>query len=377
MFKNAIAYAVTDGFRVDPEILGRMPALPCAPIQARTAGFAKPCDHATDELVHKIGRHDLICFETEDRLLPGSVVASEVEERAAALASSQGYKPGRKQLKEIKERVVEELLPKSFTQKRRTLAAFTGGFLIVDTSSSARAEALIETLRRALDELPLMAINTQHRINGKMVEWLLGNAPYGLTVDDFSELEMVDDRKPTITYKRAPLDETEMQRRIACGYVPRAIGITLGERMSFKIDDSLCLKQLIALDKMKAEAESPKHAEEMFDADLALMLGELVQVFSFLIGELGGLVAPEPDLVTEAANAANEQDSDDPLYVQAVAIVVSNQRASISLVQRHLRIGYNRAARLIEDMESAGIVSAMDSSGTRKVFAANDERKAA
>jgi S-DNA-T family DNA segregation ATPase FtsK/SpoIIIE len=58
----------------------------------------------------------------------------------------------------------------------------------------------------------------------------------------------------------------------------------------------------------------------------------------------------------------------DPLYDQAVEIVVRTRRPSISLVQRHLRIGYNRAARLIEDMERAGMVSAMQSNGNREVL---------
>ena len=63
----------------------------------------------------------------------------------------------------------------------------------------------------------------------------------------------------------------------------------------------------------------------------------------------------------------------DPLYDQAVDIVLKNRRASISLVQRHLRIGYNRSARLIEAMEQAGLVSAMDGRGGREVLARKEE----
>ena len=59
----------------------------------------------------------------------------------------------------------------------------------------------------------------------------------------------------------------------------------------------------------------------------------------------------------------------DPLYDEAVGIVLKSRRASISSVQRQLRIGYNRAARLIEDMERAGLVSAMQSNGNREVLA--------
>jgi len=59
----------------------------------------------------------------------------------------------------------------------------------------------------------------------------------------------------------------------------------------------------------------------------------------------------------------------DPLYDQAVEVVLKNRRASISLVQRHLRIGYNRAARLLEDMEKAGLVSGMSGNGNRDILA--------
>ena len=69
-----------------------------------------------------------------------------------------------------------------------------------------------------------------------------------------------------------------------------------------------------------------------------------------------------------SANGGVYANEADPLYDQAVEIVLKNRRASISLVQRHLRIGYNRAARLLEDMERAGMVSAMQSNGNRDIL---------
>jgi DNA segregation ATPase FtsK/SpoIIIE, S-DNA-T family len=75
------------------------------------------------------------------------------------------------------------------------------------------------------------------------------------------------------------------------------------------------------------------------------------------------------DAEAENGAAAGESNGEaDPLYDQAVDIVVKSRRASISLVQRHLRIGYNRAARLIEQMERAGLVSSMQSNGNREVI---------
>lgn len=71
------------------------------------------------------------------------------------------------------------------------------------------------------------------------------------------------------------------------------------------------------------------------------------------------------DMPATGAAGSNEADA---LYDQAVAIVLKNRRASISLVQRHLRIGYNRAARLLEQMEQSGLVSTMQSNGNREIL---------
>ncbi len=80
----------------------------------------------------------------------------------------------------------------------------------------------------------------------------------------------------------------------------------------------------------------------------------------------------EGGVLEEEGGAAGEGGTDaesDPLYDQAVEIVLKNKRASISLVQRHLRIGYNRAARLLEAMEKAGMVSPMQGNGNRDILA--------
>ncbi|MBI0420139.1 MAG: DNA translocase FtsK 4TM domain-containing protein, partial [Nitrosospira sp.] len=76
-------------------------------------------------------------------------------------------------------------------------------------------------------------------------------------------------------------------------------------------------------------------------------------------------VEDEGDQTEGGALASSESSESDPLYDDAVALVLKSRRASISLVQRHLRIGYNRAARLIEEMERSGLVSTMQSNGNR------------
>ena len=65
----------------------------------------------------------------------------------------------------------------------------------------------------------------------------------------------------------------------------------------------------------------------------------------------------------------SSSDDMDPLYDEAVAIVTETRKASISYVQRRLKVGYNRAARMIEEMEASGVVSGVQSNGTREVIA--------
>jgi S-DNA-T family DNA segregation ATPase FtsK/SpoIIIE len=95
------------------------------------------------------------------------------------------------------------------------------------------------------------------------------------------------------------------------------------------------------VDYLKQQGK-PDYVEGLLDADEGVGAA----------GELGG----------------GEGGESDPLYDQAVQVVLQTRRPSISLVQRHLRIGYNRAARLIEQMEHAGLVSAMQANGNREVL---------
>ncbi len=93
---------------------------------------------------------------------------------------------------------------------------------------------------------------------------------------------------------------------------------------------------------------------------------------SYVSEILEGPSMPIPGLPGEAGDGEGGEGSDgeqDPLYDQAVRIVVESRKASISGVQRRLKIGYNRAARMIETMESAGLVGPLQSNGSREVLA--------
>jgi S-DNA-T family DNA segregation ATPase FtsK/SpoIIIE len=97
------------------------------------------------------------------------------------------------------------------------------------------------------------------------------------------------------------------------------------------------------------------------DVDYLKPQGEPNYIEGILYGGVIDEASGESALADDAAEA-------DPMYDQAVAVVLQHRRASISLVQRHLRVGYNRAARLLEQMENAGLVSPMASNGNRDLL---------
>ncbi|MBP6018718.1 MAG: DNA translocase FtsK 4TM domain-containing protein [Burkholderiaceae bacterium] len=106
------------------------------------------------------------------------------------------------------------------------------------------------------------------------------------------------------------------------------------------------------------------HDDEVHRVVDALKLeGEPNYVDGLLEGTVEGETGDGVSGVTGFADAES-----DPLYDQAVEVILKNRRASISSVQRHLRIGYNRAARLLEQMEQSGLVSPMQSNGNREIL---------
>jgi hypothetical protein len=118
----------------------------------------------------------------------------------------------------------------------------------------------------------------------------------------------------------------------------------------------------ITLRAPEKKAEAIDGTQAAFDADHpGAGEGDATDLFSQTSSEGGA--GPEDDEIDSEGGAPDA----DPLYDQAVALVRAQKRASISFIQRHLTIGYNRAARLLEAMETAGVVTAMASDGTRDV----------
>ena len=298
-FKNLKIYKL-DGDKLTPgvsltEQLARGPFERCASNQPVSRGWVSPRNNG--ELIHVQNGNVLIALRTEERIMPSSAINREVAERAEKMAAEQGYKPGRKQLKELKERVIEELMPRTLTKQQTTFAwlDLNNSMLAIDASTEGKAEAVIEHLRNCLDEFPIKPLHTVVSPQSAMADWLAGgDAPEGFTIDRDCELKSVGEEKSTVRYVRHPLgDEVheEIKSHLAAGKLPTKLALTWDDRLSFILTDTLHLKRLAFLDLVKEEAEkNAEHADEQFDADFAIMTGELARAIQSVINALGGEV---------------------------------------------------------------------------------------
>lgn len=299
-FKNLKVYKL-DGDKLTPgvtltEQLARGPFERCASNQPMSRGWVSPRNDS--ELIHAQDGNVLIALRTEERIMPSSAINREVAERAEKMAAEQGYKPGRKQLKELKERVIEELMPRTLTKQQTTFAwlDLNNSMLAIDASTEGKAEVVIEHLRQCLDEFPVKPLHTNVSPQSAMADWLAsGEAPDGFTIDRDCELKSVGEEKATVRYVRHPLgDEVheEIKAHLAAGKLPTKLALIWDDRVSFVLTDTLHIKRIAFLDIVKEQAEQDGETtmEEQFDADFALMTGELSRTITHVIDALGGEV---------------------------------------------------------------------------------------
>ena len=276
------------------EQLARKPFHPCGSQDMESRGWLSPLGN--EVLVHAIGGQFLICLGFEHRLLPSAVVKQEADERAEELAEQQGYKLGRKQMKELREQVTQELLPRAFTRRRRMFAWIDpiNGWLVVDAASQSKAEDVLEQLRHTLDSLPLTLLRTELSPTSAMADWLAGSEPpEGFTIDQDCELRSVAEDKAAVRYVRHPLEGEEVKGHLEAGKLPTRLALTFDDRISFVLTEKLEIKRLDFLDIVRDQiGDGDKDdAEALFNAEFALMTGELAHLLPAVVAALGGEIA--------------------------------------------------------------------------------------
>ena len=293
-FKNLQLHRLPIPWAVTPEQMEKWLAayafVPAGSMDMQTQGWASPRDNGA--LAHTLNGQMLLVYRTEKKLLPASVINQVTKARAQEIEEQQGYKPGRKQLRELKERVTDELMPRAFSIRRdtRVWMDLERGWLVIDAASSALADDIRSLLVKSIDQIPMASVRTASSPVAAMTRWLLPDeAPYGFTLDQDTELRAIGEGNATIRYSGHSLEGDEVQKHLKEGKQCMRLALTWNDRVSFVMTPSLTIKRVAPLDVIKDMSDPTIQGEdETFDADFTLMSGELSKLFGDLVEALGG-----------------------------------------------------------------------------------------
>ena len=293
-FKNLQVYRLPQDWSAEvsrlDEQLAHYALAGCGNMDMQSVGWVSP--RGDERFLHVLNQQILLAFGQEQKLLPAAIVNQFAKDRAEEISAKEGRPVGRRELRELKERITDELLPRAFVRRRITWAWIdpVAGWLAVDAAAKTKAEELLGHLIKSVDEMPAKLLKTQLSPGTAMTAWLTeGEAPAGFTLDRDLELRAPGDERATVRYVRHALEGEEIRAHIAEGKGATRLGMTWNDRISFVLTEDLQIKRLAFLDILKEEAEGQAESEaERLDLDFALMTGELSRLIAALVEALGG-----------------------------------------------------------------------------------------
>ncbi|MDA8522016.1 recombination-associated protein RdgC [Acidovorax sp. NCPPB 4044] len=291
MFSNLIIYRIAE-WHADlaqlEDALARTPFVECGATQEKSVGWVPPRGEAHGALSESVGGQWTLRFMTESKMIPGSVLARKVKDKATRIEQETGRKPGKKETRELKEEAKLDLLPMAFTKQAAMWVWIDpeARLLVLDTGSQGRADEVVTLLVEALPGLSLSLLDTSTSPQAAMAHWLTEQEPpEGFSVDRECELKAADETKAVVRYGRHPLDIDEIREHIAAGKLPTKLAMSWDDRVAFVLTEGLQIKKVSFLDTV---FEGRGQDDSGFDTDVAIATGELSRMIPDLVEALGG-----------------------------------------------------------------------------------------
>ncbi len=294
-FRNVRPYRLPGRLGIDAselsQRLSRRPFQPCRPSQPTSSGWvAALSDEATD-FVHKAGDYWLVRLQREERLLPASVIRSEVNSRIQEIQTGQGRRVQRKERLDIVDEVTQDFLPRAFTKSQHLEALINDreGWVWVNTASAARAEELLSLLREGLGNLPVVIPDTQKSPVVVMSQWLLNGAlPEGLSLGGDVDLEDPQEEGGVVRVRGMYLESDEIRRHIESGKQAVRLALSWQDHVDFVVDKYLIISRIRFSDELKGINEE-LHEDVLArrDAD-CLLMGETLSTLQAAIAKTFG-----------------------------------------------------------------------------------------
>jgi len=294
-FKNIHIYTFEDDFKLTAEqlheALERRKSRACGQMELSCEGWAKPLGHAGQMLVHESNGALMLCLRREDKVLPASLVREQVEERAMQIEAEAGRAVGRKEKGDIKDQVLQELLPRALVRASHTFACILPqqGWLVVDASSANKADALIELLRKTLGTFNVVLPATKESPESAMTRWLMNDeaVPDMFSAEDECELQAGEGGEGVVRCKYVDVSSDEVRAHVALGRRVKKLAMNWNERMSFVLYDDMSVHRLKFDAAVLDEAGGGGHDEVgRFDTDFTLMVAEFGEFIPALLAAL-------------------------------------------------------------------------------------------
>tara|TARA_Y100001938_G_scaffold94767_1_gene129846 strand:- start:217 stop:1374 length:1158 start_codon:yes stop_codon:yes gene_type:complete len=378
IFKNAKIYTFTQPLTLTSEMLekalGEHEFRHCGSQDLATMGFAR-CIGGL--FAHSAQGMFTIRIQKEEKLLPGSVINQELEEVVERIEMETGAPVGKKAKADIKQEIITKLLPQAFTDRKSTYGTIIpeSNLVIVHAGSDSQAEAWLAMVRKAIGSLPVVPF-VRRSIQAELTRWIsLLNTPDTISLLEEAELKATDDTGGLVRVKNQELDSAEVSAHLDAGKLVQKVAFEYEDAFSAVLCEDGSIKRIKLSDHVLEENDDiPKHqVEARFDADVYLYVSTLLGFIklidaAFQLTEESSSQPDSDEVEEDQPNPFVNSEGKDVFYDEAVEFVRETRRASVSSVQRKLRIGYNRAAGIIEQMEEDGIVSKPGHNGEREVL---------
>jgi len=296
LFKNAFIYRFTRPVPWSREelesALNNHPFAPCNTHEHFRQGWVAPSSDHDEALAFAQGKYVLITLNKEEKILPASVINEEVKKRAAVIEAKEQRKLRKKEKQEIKELVLTVLLPKAFTKSKKT-SAFVDmqeGLLILDVSSSVRADDFTSFLRQTVGSLPIQLITAKESPSGHFSRWVAqDNYPAPFTSGDQCDLRAAASDDMVIRCKGTESLTEAVANHIEAGLRVTQIGLSWDDKVSFVLDEDLTVKRIKYLDTFHDNAAAGEaDAEAQFQANFSLLTLEMSKMVVDILASIGG-----------------------------------------------------------------------------------------
>ena len=254
-----------------------------------TEGFTHPTAFS-DTAVSEAEKTMLIALKREEKILPSAAIKHKLDEQVVKIQTAEGRNVGRREKHELREAIIDDLLPKALIKSSRTYGLFAGKWLFVDTANRRKAENLLTKLREALGGLPAQQPVPRQSPASLMTNWLLqGEAQGRFVLDSDVTLVGVGDVAPKVKISRKDLTAEDVVQHAKNGMKVTELGLVWNDRVAFILTQDLTLKRIQWLDVVQEEAEgSCDDAESMAYATQLLMEAALSAILGELVDLLGG-----------------------------------------------------------------------------------------